>query len=164
MPGYCVDRRFFVVKLHPIVSASASLRGSGRLQYKTIRCPISNAPQIGKRDSRIFLSHPLRSYPSRATRSTNLVAVRFALYGRLGPNFDLGAMWIEKPADGRSEVSMLTFFRCYASAVGSPSRSATEPGDALALCDVAALNRPAAACIVRRSKLDDSVWRETARK
>src|SRR6516164_4057527 len=73
-------------------------------------------------------------------------------------------MWIEKPADGWSEVPMLTFFRCYASAVGSPSRSATEPGDAPALCDVAALNRPAAACRVRRSKLHDSVWRETARK
>lgn len=29
MPGYCVDRRFFVVKLHPIVSASASMRASG---------------------------------------------------------------------------------------------------------------------------------------
>ena len=44
---------------------------------------------------------------------------------------------------------MFRFFRCYASAVGSPSRSATEPGDAPALCDVA---------------LHDSVWRETARK
>jgi len=40
-----------------------------RLQYETIRSPISNAAQIGKRDSHIFLQHPLRSYPSRAARS-----------------------------------------------------------------------------------------------
>ena len=72
MPGDGVERRFLVVKLYSILSASraggCNLRDCcgisvgesfRRFQHQAIGSPIGDAAQIGKRDSRIFLQDSL---------------------------------------------------------------------------------------------------------
>jgi hypothetical protein len=68
-----IERRFFIVKLQPIMAASRADCSNLRdrrgvivgesfrlLRQEAIWPPIRDAAKIGKRDSRIFLQDPIR--------------------------------------------------------------------------------------------------------